>query len=174
MDSFSPAFCRTFVPGTSSVPRADLVMFATANSSVARKLKCWTRWLGVERLFADSARITGVAASSSDSAFVWYSVANAAAGARDSLYLKGRSLSDTTVAYRGTRAVNAFRNTCSVNFHNTELGLELARIGFSGIRDLSGYHDKTFIRIGLWLEEAFVSAAVSHPSAHMYEHRGED
>ena len=55
----------------------------------------------MERLFADSARITGVAASSSDSAFVWYSVANAAAGARDSLYLKGRSLSDTTVSDPG-------------------------------------------------------------------------
>ena len=45
MDLFSPAFCRTFVPGTSSVPRADFVMFATANCSVARKPKCWTRWV---------------------------------------------------------------------------------------------------------------------------------
>ena len=36
-----------------------------------------------------------------DSAFVWYSVANAAAGALDSLYLKSRSFSDTTVSDPG-------------------------------------------------------------------------
>jgi uncharacterized repeat protein (TIGR01451 family) len=50
----------------------------------------------------DSARITGVPASSSDSAFVWYTVANAAAGALDSLYLNGRSISDTTVSDPGS------------------------------------------------------------------------
>ena len=50
---------------------------------------------------ADSARITGVAASGVDSAFVWYSVANVAAGTLDSLYLNSRSLSDTTVSDPG-------------------------------------------------------------------------
>ena len=50
---------------------------------------------------ADSARITGVPASGVDSAFVWFSVANTAAGALDSLYLNSRSISDTTVSDPG-------------------------------------------------------------------------
>ena len=50
----------------------------------------------------DSARITGVPASSSDSAFVWYTVANAAAGTLDSLYLDGRSISNTAVSDSGS------------------------------------------------------------------------
>ena len=45
----------------------------------------------------DSARITGIAASASDSAFVWYTVANAAAGTLDSLYLDGRSVTSSSV-----------------------------------------------------------------------------
>ena len=49
----------------------------------------------------DSARITGIAASASDSAFVWYGVANVAAGTLDSLYLKGRSVSSSTVSDSG-------------------------------------------------------------------------
>ena len=50
---------------------------------------------------ADSARITGVPASGVDSAFVWYSVANVAAGTLDSLYLNARSISDTGVSDPG-------------------------------------------------------------------------
>ena len=50
---------------------------------------------------ADSARITGIPASGVDSAFVWYSVANVAAGTLDSLYLNSRSFSDTTVSDPG-------------------------------------------------------------------------
>ncbi len=50
----------------------------------------------------DSARITGVPASSSDSAFVWYTVANAAAGTLDSLYLDGRSVSSSSVNDSGS------------------------------------------------------------------------
>jgi uncharacterized repeat protein (TIGR01451 family) len=49
----------------------------------------------------DSAQITGVPASSADSAFVWYSVANVAAGTVDSLYLEARSASNGTVSDSG-------------------------------------------------------------------------
>ncbi|MCH8936325.1 MAG: DNRLRE domain-containing protein, partial [Gemmatimonadetes bacterium] len=50
----------------------------------------------------DSARVTGIAAGASDSAFVWYTVANVAAGTLDSLYLNGRSIRNTAVSDPGS------------------------------------------------------------------------
>ena len=49
----------------------------------------------------DSALITGIPATTSDSAFVWYSVANVAAGTLDSIYVEARSYSSSTVADSG-------------------------------------------------------------------------
>ncbi len=49
----------------------------------------------------DSARMASVAVSGSDNAFVWYSVANVAAGTLDSLYLEGRSVTDNSVSDSG-------------------------------------------------------------------------
>ena len=49
----------------------------------------------------DSALITGIPASTSDSAFVWYSVANVAAGTLDSLYVEARSSSSSAVSDSG-------------------------------------------------------------------------
>ena len=63
---------------------------------------------------ADSARITGVPASGVDSAFVWYSVANVAAGTLDSLYLNSRSLSDTTVSDPGWAFVEVVKPNLAV------------------------------------------------------------
>ena len=63
---------------------------------------------------ADSARITGVPASGVDSAFVWFSVTNTAAGALDSLYLNSRSLSDTTVSDPGWAFVEVVKPNLAV------------------------------------------------------------
>ncbi|MCH7935051.1 MAG: hypothetical protein IIC36_13745, partial [Gemmatimonadetes bacterium] len=49
----------------------------------------------------DSALIVGVPASTADSAFVWYSVADVAAGTLDSLYLEARSISSSVVSDSG-------------------------------------------------------------------------
>ena len=49
----------------------------------------------------DSARISSIAVSGSDSAFVWFSVANVAAGTLDSLYLRGRSVTDNAASDSG-------------------------------------------------------------------------
>ena len=79
---------------------------------------------------ADSARITGIPASGVDSAFVWYSVANVAAGTLDSLYLNSRSLSDTTVSDPGWAFVEVVKPNLAVgkavNPNGTQLpGTEL-------------------------------------------------
>ena len=63
---------------------------------------------------ADSARITGIPASGVDSAFVWYSVANVAAGTLDSLYLNSRSLSDTGVSDPGWAFVEVVKPNLAV------------------------------------------------------------
>ena len=63
---------------------------------------------------ADSARITGIPASGVDSAFVWYSVANVAAGTLDSLYLNSRSISDTTVSDPGWAFVEVVKPNLAV------------------------------------------------------------
>ncbi len=49
----------------------------------------------------DSALIAGVPGSTADSAFVWYSVADVAAGTLDSLYLEARSISSSAVSDSG-------------------------------------------------------------------------
>jgi len=49
----------------------------------------------------DSALIVGVPASTADSAFVWYSVADVAAGTLDSLYLEARSISSAAASDSG-------------------------------------------------------------------------
>ena len=63
---------------------------------------------------ADSARITGVPASGVDSAFVWFSVANTAAGALDSLYLNSRSLSDAGVSDPGWAFIQVVKPNLAV------------------------------------------------------------
>ena len=79
---------------------------------------------------ADSARITGVPASGVDSAFVWFSVANTAAGALDSLYLNSRSISNTGVSDPGWAFVEVVKPNLAVgkvvNPNGTQLpGTEL-------------------------------------------------
>jgi hypothetical protein len=49
----------------------------------------------------DSARISGIAAGATDSAFVWYTVASSTDGRVDTLYLQARSVTDTTVSDNG-------------------------------------------------------------------------
>jgi len=63
---------------------------------------------------ADSARITGIPASGVDSAFVWFSVDNVAAGTLDSLYLNSRSISDTTVSDPGWAFVEVVKPNLAV------------------------------------------------------------
>ncbi len=73
----------------------------------------------------DSARIADIPASSSDSAFVWFQVSDAALGTLDSLYLMGRAVSNSNSTDSGSAFVELVKPSMttskSVNPNGTQL-----------------------------------------------------
>ncbi len=74
---------------------------------------------------ADSASIAGIPASTVDSAFVWYSVANVAAGTLDSLYVEARSFSSSAVADTGWVFIEVVKPNLTVGKAVTPNGTQL-------------------------------------------------